>query len=535
MRIALLHGWRLSGSGSNEYNRYLARSLAAAGHEVHVLCREPDPERVEFVDRAFAWNTAGESRLLFERSGGNYVLHQLPHGDVRPVYVTDKLPGGVVKPYISMTDAELLEHRELYTRVVRAVLKKHPVDIVHANHVVLQPTIAADVCGPLGIPFVIYPHGSAIEYTVRRDDRYLRLAGEAIEKSAGLIIGSREVQGRLLELFEESKEKIEASRIVGVGVDTSLFEPVARSERMQSIRKLADLLPGGGKTPALVRDLHEKLAGGELEAVNAYQTAYARTRPDEDCAEHLLRIPWDSGKILLFVGALTVGKGLHRVIAGLPGLFQRLEDTHFVVVGSGAYREALEALVYAISAGNEDLLDKLVSRGYRLTETHLAGPWKSVESHLASTQNRRILLSAGKGFTQRVHFLGRLSHQYLRYLFPCADAAVFPSIVAEAYPLVLMESLANGVLPAASYFSGFAEGMDALIPHLGEEMVDRMRLPTDPSSAVKGIADRLESILSEPAGEDLRSALRRIAVQCYDWSICTEQMLRAYGGFGSKP
>ena len=52
MRIALFHGFELTGSGSNEYTRYLSRALALAGHEVHVLCREPSPEAIVHVERA---------------------------------------------------------------------------------------------------------------------------------------------------------------------------------------------------------------------------------------------------------------------------------------------------------------------------------------------------------------------------------------------------------------------------------------------------------------------------------------------------
>ena len=40
MRIGLYHGYELTGSGSNEYTRYLARSLLGAGHEVHTICRD---------------------------------------------------------------------------------------------------------------------------------------------------------------------------------------------------------------------------------------------------------------------------------------------------------------------------------------------------------------------------------------------------------------------------------------------------------------------------------------------------------------
>ena len=44
-------------------------------------------------------------------------------------------------------------------------------------------------------------------------------------------------------------------------------------------------------------------------------------------------------------------------------------------------------------------------------------------------------------------FTGYLTHRELRYLFPCCDVAVFPSIVAEAGPLVFLEALASGVSP----------------------------------------------------------------------------------------
>ena len=58
------------------------------------------------------------------------------------------------------------------------------------------PTIAADACARLGIPFVIYPHGSDIEYTVRLDERYLALARVALADCAGIITGSREMSGK---------------------------------------------------------------------------------------------------------------------------------------------------------------------------------------------------------------------------------------------------------------------------------------------------------------------------------------------------
>lgn len=534
MRIGLLHGYELSGSGSNEYTRYLARALARAGHEVHVLCREPDPKRIDGAGEAHAWSRDGSSALLFksEDVSRGFVVHRLPEGAVRAVYVTDKQRSGNVKAFVDLTGDELADLQRLSVATVSAVLRRHPVDVVHANHMILQPTVAAEACAPLGIPFVIYPHGSAIEYAVRRQDRYLALAGAAIEAAAGLIIGSREVQGRLLELYPALADRIrERTEIVGVGVDTSLFSPVAREARDASIASLSALEPRGGKTPALADDLRDRLSAGDLEAVYAFRNAYVQDQPDEDAVEHLRRIPWRDGKILLFVGALTVGKGLQSVLAALPALLREVPDAHLVIVGAGAYREVLEALVHAIASKDEPLLRTLAARGNDLDKSHLSGPWEDVTRHLDDPTRLATVLSAGPSFSNHVHFLGRMGHPLLRYLFPCADVAVFPSVIPEAYPLVLMESLANGVLPAASNFSGFSEGFDLLVPHLSEALVEKMRLPLEPAHRVAGIAERLAQLLREP---DLKPRLRAIAAAEYDWATRADAMVEAYARFARR-
>jgi glycosyltransferase involved in cell wall biosynthesis len=151
-----------------------------------------------------------------------------------------------------------------------------------------------------------------------------------------------------------------------------------------------------------------------------------------------------------------------------------------------------------------------------------------VQQHLADPSARATVLAAGAAFSEHVHFLGRLGHELLWHLFPCADVAVFPSVIPEAYPLVLMESLSNGVMPAASNFSGFAEGMDHLVPHLGEALVASMRLPVDPALRVAGIGERLATLLIETAAADLGARLRAIAVDEYDWSVRAAAMVRAY-------
>ena len=132
---------------------------------------------------------------------------------------------------------------------------------------------------------------------------------------------------------------------------------------------------------------------------------------------------------------------------------------------------------------------------------------------------------------EHIHFLGRIDHDLLCHLFPCADVAIFPSVVPEAYPLVLMESLSNGVLPVVSYFSGFADGVDDLIPYLGIEWVERLRMPVDDQNRIPGLIKHLPAVMSDPDLSIISPKLRKIAVENFDWNIRAQQMVSAYSRF----
>src|SRR5205085_2734112 len=73
MRIVLWHGYLLSGTGSNIYTQAIAREWSRAGHEVVVVCQEPNPER-------------------FDLAGAEVVRPDLPEG-LLPVFVVDRYEG----------------------------------------------------------------------------------------------------------------------------------------------------------------------------------------------------------------------------------------------------------------------------------------------------------------------------------------------------------------------------------------------------------------------------------------------------------
>lgn len=531
LRICLFHGYELSGSGSNEYTRYLARELARQGHEIHVACREPEPTKLSDIDTAIIWTPEGTQNIIFsDKTGpGTITVHSLPHYDVRPVYVTDKPREGIVKTFTSLTDKELTAFQTFTTKILTQVLTAYPVDIVHANHMILQPSIALDVCPKLDIPFIIFPHGSDIEYTIRQDPRFYQLAGSALLASDGLITGSKEMLERIIALYPEQKETIiDKWHLVGVGVDTSLFTSVIEEERTATINQLILTHPHGGKKPEQRTDLFIQLDKGNISAIKDYRVSYNQKYPDDDTTTKLKEIPWQSGKTMLFVGALTVGKGVQSLICSLPAILTKIPDTHLIIVGSGTYREPLEALVHAISTSNEKLLNELVEHGMDFDTTHLTGPWTDIAYYLTKLDNRKTLMNIGKDFKNHVHFLGRFEHSQLKLLLPCADLTVFPSIIPEAYPLVLMESLSSGVLPAASDLTGLGEGLDLLLPHLGYNLVNLLKLPVEDDFRIEKMISQLSLLLSDNPDKKLKDKLRHLAISEYDWDVRAKNMIHAY-------
>src|SRR5918996_4089116 len=113
MRILIFHGYLLRGTGSNIYNANLARTLAALGHEVHLLCQDRDWEPPEGV-----------------------TVHNPDIGRVLPVYVADEYDGFDAKSFPDLTDAELEHYIAANVEAVRGVQRA---DVVLANHLVLGP------------------------------------------------------------------------------------------------------------------------------------------------------------------------------------------------------------------------------------------------------------------------------------------------------------------------------------------------------------------------------------------------------------
>jgi glycosyltransferase involved in cell wall biosynthesis len=302
VRVLIFHGYLLRGTGSNIYNANLARTLASLGHEVHLLCQDPDWEPPPGV-----------------------TVHVPDIGRVLPVYVADEYEGFDAKPYPDLSAEELEHYIAANVEAVRAVPEP---DLALANHLVMGPVILnrADVA-----PYAVKIHGSALEYTVRpNQERFLPYALEGIRGARGVLVGSKHTANSLFEVLSDEPSLPERTRLGPPGVDVHEFR-----RREPDLNRLAS-------RPAASW-------GGE-----------------HGTAEALGLLDPSRDRIVSFVGKLIVSKGVDLLLAAWPLVVARVPDARLVVVGFGTYREALERFVEALRRADVSALREIAARGREL-------------------------------------------------------------------------------------------------------------------------------------------------------------------------
>jgi len=235
MKIGILHQYSLLSSGSGVYAARLAEGLMANDHTVHLFCRNLPDTRPDFVEAVILHTTAGTTSLLQTSPleggprgvasplegglrGGACTIHLL-QGTVRPVaYPRTEAPQSPL--FVELSDAQIEAFVNWQAARVAAVVQDAGLEILHANHVVLMPAVAARVKEATGIPYVVTVHGSTIEYVVNRDSRYLAYAQEGLSQAERVIVLNRDVRDRTLALCPRARV-VE----VPVGVDTTIFCP----------------------------------------------------------------------------------------------------------------------------------------------------------------------------------------------------------------------------------------------------------------------------------------------------------------------
>jgi glycosyltransferase involved in cell wall biosynthesis len=282
VRILLWHGYLLSGTGSNEYTQALARAWSRAGHEVVVLCQDPEPER-------------------FDLGGAQVVRPEI--GRLLPVFVLDRYEG--LEP-ILLQDMSRADRESYVARNVGALTAHLPADLVFANHVLMGGAVAAGS----GARHAVKAHGSELEYSMRGDPELADWGARVLARADAVFVGSAHIRKAL----EEVVGPVDRVHEVPPGVDVDAFRPRPRDEA------LAALLEECRADPPNPANRQERL-------------------PDEGNARRLAEFLAGDGPVVLYFGKLLYNKGVHVLLEALHRV-----DARAIVVGFGDYRRELERI-----------------------------------------------------------------------------------------------------------------------------------------------------------------------------------------------
>ncbi len=461
MRVLLFHGYMLRGTGSNIYTANLARALAGLGHEVHLLCQDREVE-IDGVE-----------------------IHNPDIHGLLPVYVKDPYEGFEVKTFSELSEAELDRYVDANVGAVREVAAAvGGFDAALGGHLVMGPAILARA----GVEsFAAKIHGSALEYTVKPDPRFLPYAEEGMRAARGVLVGSRHTAESLWVALPGVEGLRDKTRLGPPGVDTEEFRPAGPVAVATPTVLGADAPPRRGGPP-----------------------------------------PPRHPREVVFVGKLIVSKGVDLLIAAWPLVRRAHPGVVLRIAGYGEYEQGLRRLLADLDRG--DLDDALeVARLGRGLEGGEAEPLSILSAFLADPPDG--YLEAARGIADSVEFVGRLEHDEVAAFVPRAEALVMPSTFPEAFGMVAAEAEACGVLPVSAGHSGMKEVSRELAEALAEDVADLVSFPVE-EGAVEAIADRLTRWLELPGveREAARDALVGTARRLWSWEGVARGVLAASAG-----
>ncbi|WP_420456097.1 glycosyltransferase [Rubrivirga sp.] len=541
--LGVVHGYGLAGAGSNLWTRAILRALAQGGHTVHAVCQESAPERYDFVSKAIAYDADGAPRVLFDRdtpTPGRVVVHR-PDLDVLPTYVRPSTPSDYVVYIPDLGDDAVEGYVERNARVLRAVAHAEGVAGWVVNHTVLMAVAAHRARQAGGAPYAVLPHGSAIEYVVKQEERSMRLAQAALAGAARVFALNGEMEGRIRDVFGGLEAK---TGRMPVGTDTSVFELVDRADRSATVERIARVVDGveRGRPADATAALHARLAAlgdapSDADVLAALRADYPRSAPDADVEAKLRAVDWSRAKTVVYVGRLIAAKGPADLVLALPLVAERHPETVALVAGTGGLREGLEALVWALSEGRGSLVRRLVRLGGALEGGGGldADPFFAGQAFLdgldAAGTFDDYLATAHRALTPAsVVFTGFLDHDALGPLYGLADAGAFPSVVREASPLVVPESAAAGVLPVGPDVGGMGDSLRTLAEGLPPEARPLVTTRPEAEHRIPDLADRLVSALDAPRA--FAADLRREAEARFDWRAIAERLAAELSALG---
>jgi glycosyltransferase involved in cell wall biosynthesis len=417
---------------------------------------------------------AGSCRLVRPDLGGRLL-----------VYVAGEFPGYEARAFQEAPNEWIAAYIRTNVAALATTFKQWPQELVLANHAIMQPYVVRKARGVTGYPpYLVTIHGSALNFSVKRDKRLVPYAVEGLIGAKAIAALSQSSRDDVVDWAASAGLLIEDKTAeVPPGVDVELFVPRPRASALE-------FATGAG------------VGGMDVDPIQA----------EED-------------DVVLFAGRVLATKGPQYLVAAMPWILSRRPRAHLIIVGDGPMHASLERLIRALDAGDIDEARRVVAE-----ERELAGPreYGAVVPEMTSREEVEYVAAAKGRLARRIRFTGHVDHEVLARIYAAADVAVMPSVFPEAFALVSVEAMAAGAVPIATYQSGLCAAADHASGHLTDKALCELAPPVE---LTRGIARLTLHALERYPTKDasFRQRLHETAAGDFSWSAVARRYLELAG------
>lgn len=526
MRIVLIHGYFLKGTGSNLFVSNVCKELCKMGHEVILFSQENEPDEIDFIEKHFDFDNANKSYFLTHSKNtpypGKCILYRPNLNSFLPVYVQDQYDGYTVKEFTECSKKEIEFYINCNVNAINTALNGINADLVWSNHTIMQPTyVTRSILGSSKYKHIMTAHGSALNFSVKKSGLLKDYALEAINKVHKITFVSEFSKTEFLDFFENNKQINDKSIVISAGVDLENFVPLTHSNTKEEL------------IHELLLDLDENIKN-QSNQIRKIKNSWST---DDDIVAKLNNVDFNKENIVLFYGKYLWTKGIQLIIAAAPIILQNRPNTRFIFVGYGSARPYLEELIECLNNDDREKFIELLenpTKFYTKINKETSRFFKGLLNRLQNSEFAdNYFKSAKNTLKSKTILTGFLSHKHLKTLIACSDVTVAPSIFPEAFGLVGVEALSSGIIPVQTNHSGFAEVIKKYFQEFSDIVSKKNLNPLHlDKDIVINMAYNINALLeyynelSESEKQNIRKRARDVSVKNYSWMNMVEKYLQ---------
>ena len=524
-KVLMVHGYLLSGTGSNLYVRNVVKSMCEAGQDVDLVCQEFTPQDYDFIAKCYKAQD-DQYHVAFERETPYPGTCEIYIPDIENellVYVHDRYHDLHVQEMRNATEEEIQAYIERNARTIRHICENHDIAQIYSNHLVLQPQYVAKGIEDAGatIPHIIIAHGSDLVYAVSQSAFLDRLSRTTLSSCAELVAVSQDSKQAMQNYYHDMD--LSGCKVIPAGLDEQLYVDMSPDEERSLLEEYIDAVDQGNGFSTKQSQMIEKMIEQDSYDFEMVQESYEAKDIEVDIKDKLFDMLYrrDTKKVI-YLGKYLEQKGLIPLVLGLPLLYAKDPLINVILVGFGALRAQLEYIIQLIKLGKVDVVfDQASQLGVALEQDR-----RSLDElqHLLSNAQDLALYKKGTDLMdENTLFTGFLDQKYAVRILCHGTVGIFPSLTREAFGMVGIEAMASKTKPLCTRHSGLKETLKVAAEHIPGLDINDYSVPLD-EHLIINIVDKTGLLLDEE-NDGLVQEMSTFALGNYGWKGITQELM----------